>query len=168
MLTGATNSTAALLGPDRNVLMVLDDGRGIRYSPAVAYTELGKISRTFTPLDFRTHDGVAFQATAQSRTLVRVALRADVPDSQGDRSVGLVNLSRLVEDAGRGAPLAGGSRRVRLLAGAAPAPAANDPWDPTGRDGYDDRYGYRITCRLPAPGSCGAPRPTGAGSSCRP
>ncbi|WP_433718716.1 hypothetical protein ACQP2Y_30820 [Actinoplanes sp. CA-051413] len=147
MLTGATNATAALLGPDRNVLMVLDDGRGIRYSPAVAYTERGKISRTFTPLDFRTHDGVAFEATAQSRTLIQVALRADVPDSQGDRSVGLVNLSRLVEDAGRGAPPAGTARRARLLAG--PASEADDLWDLAGRDGYDDRYGYRIT---PPPG----------------
>ncbi|MGW4947658.1 hypothetical protein ACWEOZ_39410 [Actinoplanes sp. NPDC004185] len=142
MLTDATNSAAALLGPDHTVLMVLDDGRGIRYSPAVAYTEQGRISRTFTPFDFRTHDGVAFGATPQSQTLIRVALRADVPDARGDRSVGLANLSRLVEDAGRGAPPAGTARRERLLAG--PAFEA-DPWDLSGREGYDDPYGYRIT-----------------------
>ena len=36
--------------------------------------------------------------------LIRVALRADAPDSQDDRSVGLANYSRLIEQAGRGAP----------------------------------------------------------------
>ncbi|MEU8228863.1 hypothetical protein AB0C12_04565 [Actinoplanes sp. NPDC048967] len=143
MLTGATNSAAVLLGPDHNVLMVLDDGRGIGYSPALAYTEQGRISRTFTPFDFRLHDGVAFGATPQSQTLVRVALRAGRPDSRGDRSVGLANLSQLVADTGRGAPPAGTARRARLLAG--PAFEADDKWDLSGRDGYDDPYGYRIT-----------------------
>ncbi|GAA3937688.1 hypothetical protein [Actinoplanes auranticolor] len=149
MLTGATNATAALIGPDRNVLMVLDDGRGIRYSPAVAYTADGKVSRTFTPLDFRTHDGVAFEAITTPTTTIRAALRADVPDARGDRSVGLANLSQLIGEAGGGAPV-GPEPETRSLTGTDPQGTADDPWDITGRDGFDDRYGYRIT---PPPGT---------------
>ena len=39
-------------------------------------------------------------ATAASRTTIRVGLRADVPDAQGARTVGLANLSRLVGASG--------------------------------------------------------------------
>ncbi|MFI7540674.1 hypothetical protein [Actinoplanes sp. NPDC049599] len=144
MLTGAANATAALLGRERSVLMVLDDGRRVRYSPAVSYTAAGAVERTFDPLDFRVHDGVAFAATAASRTLIRAGLRADVPDSQGDRSVGLANLSRLIGDAGRGTPADGARRFTRSLTGTGVPLTEGGPWDVTTRDDLVDRYGYRV------------------------
>jgi len=144
MLTGATNAAAALLGPERDVLMVLDDGRDVRYSPTLSYTADGKTDRTFTPLDFQVHDGVAFEATETRPTTIRMALRAEVPDSQGDRSVGLANISQLIDDAGRGGPYPGPERQAWSLAGAQKAPAENDPWDVEGRDGYYDQYGYQL------------------------
>ncbi|RSM39766.1 hypothetical protein DMB66_57905 [Actinoplanes sp. ATCC 53533] len=144
MLTGATNAAAALLGPERDVLMVLDDGRDVRYSPALSYAADGKVDRSFAPLDFRVHDGVAFEAIQARPTAIRVALRAEVPDSRGDRSVGLANISQLIDDAGRGGPYPGPERQVWSLAGAHEAPAANDPWDLEVRDGYHDQYGYQL------------------------
>jgi hypothetical protein len=144
MLTGATNAMAVLLGPERGSLMVLDDGRGVRFSPEPGYTAEGKVHREFRPLDFRVHDGAAFQATVASPHLIRVALRADVPDSRGDRSVGLANRSRLIDEAGRGGPHET-EHRVRSLAGADPELAEGGRWDVAVRDGFDDPYGYRIT-----------------------
>ena len=140
MLTGAANAPAVLLGSRRNVLMVLDDGRRIEFSPAPARSDDGKVTRTFTPLDFRPHDGVAFAATVPLTTSIRVALRAGVPDPWGDRSVGLANLP---------AAPAGPGRQVRALPGSGPALAPDGEWDLAARTGYADRYGYHVT---PSPG----------------
>ena len=136
MLTGAANAPAVLLGARRNVLMVLDDGRRIEWSPAPARSDDGKVARTFTPLDFRAHDGVAFAPTAPLTTTSQVALRAGVPDARGDRSVGLANVTA--------API-GPGRRVRALQGSGPALAPSGEWDLAARPGYADRYGYRVT-----------------------
>lgn len=146
MLTQAANAPAVILGPRNSVLMVFDDGRGIRYSPEPAYTAEGKVRRTFAPLDFRTHDGVAFEATPPQPATVRVALRADVPDAQGEAGVGLANLSQLITDAGRGAPL-DPPRKVVYLGAVDRATVDDRPWDLSARlrDSYDDPYGYRIT-----------------------
>jgi hypothetical protein len=144
MLTGATNAAAALLGPERDVLMVLDDGRDIRYSPTLSYAADGRVDRAFTRLDFRVRDGVAFEAIQARPTAIPMALRAEVPDAQGDRSVGLANISQLIDDAGRGGPRPDAGRQAWTLAGAPKARAENDPWDVEGRDGYDDQYGYQL------------------------
>jgi hypothetical protein len=58
--------------------------------------------------------------------------------------VGLANLSQLVGDAGRGAPEDGARRYTPLLAGADPSFAGGGPWDLATRDGYADRWGYRV------------------------
>jgi hypothetical protein len=144
MLTGAPNAPAALLGPQRNVLMVLDDGRDIRYSPDLSYTAAGKVERTFTPLDFQAHDGVAFEATGTSLTAIRLALRAGGPDAYGERSVGLANISQLIDDAGRGGPPRDPAQQIWSLAGADGTTAAGGEWDAETRDGFHDRYGYHL------------------------
>ena len=144
MLTQAVNGMAVLLGREHTTLMVLDDGRGMRFSPEPEYESDGTVRRTFRLLEFRTHDGVAFEATKARPGLIQVAVRADVPDSQDDRSVGLANYSRLIEQAGRGAPHET-DRAVRSLAGADPALAERGAWDLAARPDFTDRYGYRIT-----------------------
>jgi hypothetical protein len=144
MLTQATNATAALLGRERSVLLVLDDGRRVRWSPEPSYTPAGEVDRAFTPLDFRAHDGAALVATEASRTMVRVGLRADVPDEQGDRSVGLANLSQLIGEAGLGSPWDGAQRLTRSLTGSDSTLSGGGPWDLATRDGFDDRWGYRV------------------------
>jgi hypothetical protein len=144
MLTQAVNGMAVLLGRKHSTLMVLDDGRGMRFSPEPGYEPDGTVRRAFRPLDFRTHDGVAFEAIAAPPGLIRVALRADVPDSRDDRSVGLANYSRLIEQVGRGAPHET-HRAVRSLSGADPALDERGPWDLAAQIDFTDRYGYRIT-----------------------
>ncbi|MET8151742.1 hypothetical protein ACIBSW_08755 [Actinoplanes sp. NPDC049668] len=148
MLTGAVNAPAVLLAPRHDVLMVLDDGRGVRYSPRFGYDPDGTITRTFTPLDFRAHDGVAFAATATQRGSIQIALRADRADTRGDRTVGLANQSALMS--GQTPPNAG-SRLTRPLPGrerAWPRDAAAEQeaarWDLAGQDEFNDRYGYRL------------------------
>jgi hypothetical protein len=143
MMTEAPPATAVLLGPERSVLMVLDDGRQVRCSPEVTYTAAGAVERTFTPLDFRTHDGAAFVATGASRTTIRVGLRADVPDARGDRTVGLANLPQLVGASGTTPDNA--SRLTRSLTGSGTPLTEGGPWDLGTRDGFTDRYGYRVT-----------------------
>nr|BFE71038.1 hypothetical protein GCM10020092_043390 [Actinoplanes digitatis] len=148
MLTGAVNAPAVLLAPQRNVLMVLDDGRGIRYSPGFGYDPDGTITRTFTPLDFRVHDGVAFAATATQRGSIQIALRADRGDTHGDRTVGLANRSALMSGE---TPPDAGARLLRPLPGrekAWPRDAAAEReaarWDLSGQEEFNDRYGYRL------------------------
>lgn len=144
MLTGTATSAAALLGPERDILMVVDDGRDVRYSPALSYTAEGRVRRGFTPLDFRAHDGVVFEATEPSTTLIRVALRAEVPDSLGDHTVGLANLAQLAETAGSGIPRADTAREVWSLAGAGEETAEDGPWDVATDDDFHDQYGYQV------------------------
>jgi hypothetical protein len=144
MLTEAANGTAALLGRDRSVLLVLDDDRRVQWSPELSYTPAGQVDRRFTPLDFRTHDGAALVTVGASRTTIRVGLLAGVPDGQGDRTVGLANLSQLAWDAGRGMPGEGAQRYTPVLAGADPSFAGGGTWDLATRDGYADQWGYRV------------------------
>ncbi|MEV4808725.1 hypothetical protein [Micromonospora avicenniae] len=66
------NSQAALLGPDRNVLLVLDAGAPVEFSPEMRYTADGRIDRTFQPVAFR--DGAAVLQVPPQRTKVTVAL----------------------------------------------------------------------------------------------
>jgi len=140
MLDVTAPAPAVILGRRNNVLMVFDDGRRIRYSPEPSYTAEGKVHRTFVPLDFRAHDGVAFVATAPQPTLIRVGLRADVANGGGDRRVGLANLSRLVRATGRGA-MHGMDNRTVLLDGLPIMARVDLRLD---HADYDDLYGYRI------------------------
>nr|WP_161556684.1 hypothetical protein [Micromonospora acroterricola] len=66
------NSQAALLGPDRNVLLVLDAGAPVEFSPELRYTADGRIDRTFQPVAFR--DGAAVLQVPPQRTKITVAL----------------------------------------------------------------------------------------------
>jgi hypothetical protein len=156
MLTLASNSAVALLGPDRDVVMILDDGRDARYSPRFTYDAGGRIRRTFTAPDFRAHDGVFFATAGKQNTSVQIAVRAGRRDGAGSLAVGLANQSALIEAAGGGRPGSGwsGSERLdRRLPGrdrAWPADADLDrdglgPWDLSTREGYADTYGYWIT-----------------------
>ncbi|MEU8331975.1 hypothetical protein [Micromonospora sp. NPDC048839] len=63
---------AALLGSQRDVLLVLDFGQQVEFSADLRYLPDGKIERTFTPVDFR--DGAAVLSVPPQRTKLTIAL----------------------------------------------------------------------------------------------
>ncbi|MFI7513967.1 hypothetical protein ACIBVK_10800 [Micromonospora echinofusca] len=73
-VTDATegNSSAVLLGPRRDVLVVLDAGHRVEFSPTLRYAADGRIERTFQPVAFR--DGAAVLSVPPQRGRVTVAL----------------------------------------------------------------------------------------------
>ncbi|MEW2376113.1 hypothetical protein AB0883_08420 [Micromonospora sp. NPDC047812] len=66
------NSSAVLLGPRRDVLVVLDAGHPVEFSPTLRYADDGRIERTFQPVAFR--DGAAVLSVPPQRGRVTVAL----------------------------------------------------------------------------------------------
>ncbi|MEH0975157.1 hypothetical protein V6U77_28915 [Micromonospora sp. CPCC 205546] len=66
------NSQAVLLGPRRDVLVVLDVGHPVDFSPTLRYAADGRIERTFQPVAFR--DGAAVLSVPPQRGRVTVAL----------------------------------------------------------------------------------------------
>jgi len=96
MVTETVNSPAVLVGPERDVLVVLDDGRRVQLSRDFAYTADGKVRRTFAPLSFAA-DGAAVVRLAPQQDRIRIALK---PGTAGaDPNVGLANLSELMNHA---------------------------------------------------------------------
>ncbi|GHJ56790.1 hypothetical protein Nm8I071_60970 [Nonomuraea sp. TT08I-71] len=65
-------SQAALLGPQRDVLLVLDAGQPVEFSPELRYLPDGKVNRSFRRVAFR--DGAAVLAVPPQRTKITVAL----------------------------------------------------------------------------------------------
>ena len=63
---------AALLGSQRDVLVVLDFGQPAEFSPQLRYAPDGKVERTFEPVVFR--DGAAVLSVPPQRTKLTVAL----------------------------------------------------------------------------------------------
>ncbi|MEU4474978.1 hypothetical protein [Micromonospora sp. NPDC023888] len=63
---------AALFGPQRDVLLVLDFGQPVEFSADLRYLPDGKVERTFTPVAFR--DGAAVMSVPPQRTKLTVAL----------------------------------------------------------------------------------------------
>lgn len=63
---------AALLGSQRDVLLVLDFGQPVKFSAELRYKPDGKVERTFTPVVFR--DGAAVLSVPPQRTKLTVAL----------------------------------------------------------------------------------------------
>nr|WTA64513.1 hypothetical protein OHB51_18450 [Micromonospora sp. NBC_00855] len=63
---------AALLGPQRDVLLVLDFGQPVEFSPQLRYALDGKVERTFEPVVFR--DGAAVLSVPPQRTKLTVGL----------------------------------------------------------------------------------------------
>ncbi|MEU9504789.1 hypothetical protein AB0D32_00715 [Micromonospora sp. NPDC048170] len=66
------NSQAALLGPGRDVLVVLDAGHPVEFSPTLEYAADGRIERTFQRVTFR--DGAAVLPVPAQRDRLTVAL----------------------------------------------------------------------------------------------
>jgi hypothetical protein len=119
-----------LTGPAFDVLVVIDDGRTVEFSPDLTYGADGSVRRTFRPLVFD-RDGAAVR---QGRA---PALRS------GGQRVDLANLTALAEGR-RGEPR---PRTLdRPLPGSAAAWPADPPedWDLRNDDRYDDRYGYHV------------------------
>ena len=154
MVTGVPNSLAVLTGERRDVLVVLDDGRGVLLSKDFRYAADGRIERTFRPVDF-TADGAAVVTLAPQRDRIRIALKPAA--AADDPNVSLANLSELIP-AGPAA-----NRRLwwieRGVASAVAAPTgAQVPagWpDLEGRDGYGDRWGIHRFARTPSWYVCG-------------
>ncbi|MEU1588073.1 hypothetical protein [Micromonospora sp. NPDC005710] len=63
---------AALLGPKRDVLLLLDFGQPVEFSPQLRYAPDGKVERTFESVVFR--DGAAVLSVPPQRTKVTIAL----------------------------------------------------------------------------------------------
>lgn len=63
---------AALLGPQRDVLLVLDFGQPVQFSAQLRSMPDGKVERTFEPVAF--HDGAAVLSVPPQRTKLTVAL----------------------------------------------------------------------------------------------
>ncbi|MGC4869290.1 hypothetical protein ACLQ3B_28060 [Micromonospora sp. DT53] len=63
---------AVLLGPQRDVLLVLDSGQPVEFSPQLRRAPDGKIQRTFEPVAFR--DGAAVLSVPPQRTKLTIAL----------------------------------------------------------------------------------------------
>ncbi|MCX4386456.1 hypothetical protein OG777_05875 [Micromonospora peucetia] len=66
------NSQAALLGPKRDVLVVLDAEQPVEFSPTLRYAADGRIERTFQQVTFR--DGAAVLSVPPQRAKLTVAL----------------------------------------------------------------------------------------------
>ncbi|MFI5485624.1 hypothetical protein [Micromonospora echinaurantiaca] len=66
------NYQAALVGPERDVLVVLDGGAPVEFSPSYRYAPDGRIERTFQRVAFR--DGAAVLPVPSQRDKVTVAL----------------------------------------------------------------------------------------------
>jgi hypothetical protein len=123
LMTDAVNSPAFLAGPDRTVLVVVDDDRPVDVSTSFRWATNGRPSRTFRSLTFT--DGAAVLTVAPQRETITVGLRT------GDEPVGLANLSEL-----RNARYEPASTIERKLAGDAAQ------WDVRTMEGYTDRYGF--------------------------
>ncbi|MEJ3747644.1 hypothetical protein WEI85_30680 [Actinomycetes bacterium KLBMP 9797] len=94
------NSQAAILGPDRDVLLIIDFGQPVVWSPDLAYTPDGKVERTFAPVVFR--NGAAVLAVPPQRNKVTVALSRP-PVAQENR-VHITNTSAIINPGGRDRP----------------------------------------------------------------
>jgi hypothetical protein len=87
---------AALIGADRDVLVVLDRGRPVEFSPELSYAADGRCVRTFRRVEF--DDGAAVLPIPPQRTKITVALRRlDVRD----RGVSISGTSEVLFPGGR-------------------------------------------------------------------
>ncbi|MEO3930858.1 hypothetical protein ABGB07_44500 [Micromonosporaceae bacterium B7E4] len=92
------NSQAVLLGGDRDVLLVLDVGRAVEFSPELRLAADGRVRRTFVPVRFR--DGAAVLPVPPQRTKITLALRP----VGGGRLVHLSNAWEILFPSGRNRP----------------------------------------------------------------
>jgi hypothetical protein len=90
---------AALMGADRDLLVVLDTGRPVEYSTRLRYAADGKVQRTFRPVVF--DDGAAVLPVPAQRTKITVALRRIATPTRG---VVIVNFHEVLFPDGRGRP----------------------------------------------------------------
>lgn len=93
-------SQAALLGPDRDVLLVLDFGSPVEYSPELTYEPDGKVRRMFHRLVFK--DGAAAVRVPSQRKYVTVAVSRSPVNR--DNVVHVANASEIIFPGGRDRP----------------------------------------------------------------
>ena len=149
MTTRADNAPAALLGSQRTVLLVLDDGRRLEYSPDRDYDARGRVRRTFQPLRFRS-DGAEIAVVEPQTDGIGIALRAGRAGEDGRRFVSLANFSGLIEGR-RGRASARPLQIDRMLPGG--SLDWPDAWHLATHEGYGDPYGYDypvgdVRCRI--------------------
>jgi hypothetical protein len=140
MLSEAVNSPAFLAGPDRTVLVVVDEDRPVSFSPSLSWDAQGRPARTFRQLTYR--DGASVTSVAPQRDTVAIGLRS------GDEGVGLANISEILDV--RVDPMPALIRRL---------PGARLDVDLVSLEDYQDRYGY------PGPPSVASWRISGAAGS---
>ncbi len=134
------NSQATFLGPRRDVLLVLDTGRPVEFSPDLRYAPDGKIERTFTHVPFK--DGAAVLSVPPQQTKITVALSAS-PVSQ-ENVVHIDGVHEISFASGDSPPEP--PRLSRTL------PGAEQVWggDPSDPDYGTDRSGYDVDAGLEA------------------
>jgi hypothetical protein len=131
---GVPNTEVLLAGRDRDVLVAVDGGRHLEYSPDFGYDEQGRVRRTFRPVILDA-DGVLVARVPSQISRLRTALRHDHAPV---RPAGLDGI------ASGPVPLL-----TRLLPGrerawgddATLAPDVLDRWELRNRAAYLDEYG---------------------------
>ncbi|MER5332890.1 hypothetical protein [Micromonospora sp. NPDC002717] len=94
------NSQAALVGPQRDVLVVLDAGAQVEFSPTFRYAADGRIERTFQRVTFR--DGAAVLPVPSQRHRLTVALSR--PPVSVENTVHISNASQILFPDGQDSP----------------------------------------------------------------
>ncbi|MGX6603831.1 hypothetical protein ACWKSP_17045 [Micromonosporaceae bacterium Da 78-11] len=148
MSTGDPGSSAFLAGPDRDLLLVVDEGYPVDFSPAYTIDGQGRIVRDFQRLGVNA-DGVSSVTVPSQLSGVRIAVR----EPGSGRRVDVANADSLTGEAL--AALSGGvgnqipeliERRLPGYEKAWPAGATLrrdnlDGWNVATLPAYDDRYG---------------------------
>ncbi|MER7334875.1 MULTISPECIES: hypothetical protein [unclassified Micromonospora] len=94
------NSQAVLLGPSRDVLVLLDFGDPVEFSPTLRYAADGRIERTFQRVTFR--DGAAVLSVPSQHGKVTVALSR--PPVSLRNAVHISNASQILFPDGQSSP----------------------------------------------------------------
>jgi hypothetical protein len=131
---GVTNTEAVLAGPRRDVLVVVDGGRSLAYSPDFSYGSDGRVRRTFRPVVLD-RDGVFVATVPAQPDRLRTALRAGTigvrPASTIDREPVYPKIDRLLP-----------GREIAWGDDAMVSQAMIDRWDLRQLPGYGDPYGF--------------------------
>ncbi|PZG15864.1 hypothetical protein C1I95_18745 [Micromonospora craterilacus] len=129
-----SNSQATFLGPRRDVLLVLDTGRPVEFSPEMRYAPDGKIDRTYQRVTFE--DGAAVLSVPPQQTKITVAL-STTPVSQ-ENVVHIDGAQKVLFADGDSPPEP--QRLSRTL------PGAEEAWggDPSDPDYGTDRPGHEV------------------------
>lgn len=100
LTTKTEQATGMIVGPDRDVLVLLDDGKPVELSPSYSYAADGRIVRQFSPLPFA--DGAAVVKLKSRPGRIDFALRR--PGGEPQQQVSIVNFGEIARPPGSQLP----------------------------------------------------------------